>query len=69
MATTLNEERIAELQLLQDYLVNAIQEVDARTKSVLAPLDRMRKLLSAKDKRETLLQMAGDNPLSLLYLS
>lgn len=54
------EDRIAELELLQEYLLDAVQEVDARTESVLAPVERMRKLLTAKDKRETLLQMAGD---------
>eukprot|EP00884_Botryococcus_braunii_P010368 jgi/Botrbrau1/19332/Bobra.0073s0062.1 len=55
------EDRLAELELLQEYLLNAVQEVDACTKSALAPVERMRKLLTAKDKRETLLQMAGDN--------
>lgn len=45
--------------MLQEFLAKAVQDIDNRTKTIAAPVQRMRKLLEAKDKREMLLKMAG----------
>ena len=54
-----NEDRLGELELLQQYLQGAVAKVDAQVASKVAPLERMRRLLTAPDKRATLLEMAG----------
>lgn len=41
-------------------LQDAVKVLDAKTKELSAPADRLRTLLSAKDKKATLLEMAGD---------
>ena len=54
-----NTDRLAELEGLRDFLATAIAKVDEQAKSMAAPAERLRQLLSAPDKRATLLQMAG----------
>jgi len=60
-ATVVNDDRVAELEMLRDFLKNAVQAFDAQAAALAAPAARMRKLLTAKDKRATLLEMAGAN--------
>lgn len=55
-----NEGRVAELEALQEFLVDAVAAFDAEQATIVAPLDRMKRLLQAKDKRTTLLEMAGE---------
>ncbi len=54
-----NEDRVGELELLQQYLEGAAVKIDADVAQKVAPLERMRRLLTAPDKRATLLEMAG----------
>ena len=54
-----NQDRVGELELLQQYLQTAAAKVDTDVASKVAPLERMRRLLTAPDKRATLLDMAG----------
>lgn len=51
---------MAELEGLKEFLGQAIALIDAKAVEMAAPAARMRKLLTAPDKRATLLQMAGD---------
>jgi hypothetical protein len=55
-----DEERLAELEILRDYLKEATEAVDNATKEITAAPVRLKKLMESKDKKETLLQMAGD---------
>lgn len=54
-----DEERVAELSMLQQYLEEALAALDAVTKTMTAPADRLRRLLTAKDKAAMLYEMAG----------
>lgn len=54
-----DDERIAELALLQQYLEEALAALDAVTKTMTAPADRLRRLLTAQDKAAMLYEMAG----------
>jgi hypothetical protein len=60
-ATVPNEDRVAELELLREFLTDAVAAFDAKAAALAAPAERMRKLLTSKDKRATLLEMAGAN--------
>ena len=60
-AKTPNEDRVAELEMLRDFLKQAVAAFDAQAAALAAPAERMRKLLTAKDKRATLLEMASAN--------
>lgn len=50
---------MAELEALQEFLKDAVAAFDAQQATIVAPLDRMKLLLTSKDKRATLLEMAG----------
>ncbi len=54
-----NQDRVAELELLMNYLKGAVQKLDSAVEGKVAPLERMKKLLTSKDKKATLLEMAG----------
>lgn len=54
-----DEERIAELAMLQQYLEEALAALEAVTKTMTAPADRLRRLLTAQDKAAMLYEMAG----------
>lgn len=62
-----DEERLAELETLRDYLNEALEAVDKVAAAVAAAPERLKKLLSSRDKKATLLDMAGageiDQPL------
>lgn len=53
------EGRIAELESLQNFLKEGITAIDSRTSALAAPTERLRKLLTAKDKKATINEMAG----------
>lgn len=60
-ATVPDEERLAELEALREYLKAAVEAVDKAASSVAAAPERLKKLLESKDKKATLLEMAGNN--------
>ena len=59
---SVNEGRVAELEMLQGYLKDALVKLDSQIEGKVAPLERMKRLLTAPDKKATLLEMAGENP-------
>lgn len=59
MSSTPNDERVAELAMLQQYLEEALTALEQVTQTMAAPADRLRKLLTAQDKAATLYEMAG----------
>lgn len=56
-----DEERLAELETLRDYLKEAVEAVDKAASSLAAPQERLKKLLAAQDKKACLLDMAANN--------
>lgn len=58
-AKTPDEGKLAELEVLRDYLKAGVDAFDANVEAMKQPAARMRKLLTAPDKRATLLEMAG----------
>ena len=56
------EGRIAELEGLQNFLKEGVAAIDSRTSALAAPTERLRKLLTAKDKKATINEMAGKTP-------
>lgn len=64
-ATVPNEDRLAELETLRDYIKEAVEAIDKAAASVSAPADRLKKLLVSKDKKQTILDMAGNNEIDI----
>eukprot|EP00891_Asterochloris_glomerata_P000907 jgi/Astpho2/907/e_gw1.00016.225.1_t len=56
-----NEDLLAELEAVKQFLEQGTKDFDARSQQLVAPLDRMKKLLMAQDKKAMLLEMAGNN--------
>lgn len=54
-----NENRLAELESLREFLKETISLLDSRTQQIAAPAERLRSLLMSKDKKATILEMAG----------
>jgi len=50
---------VAELEGLQTFLKDATALIDDRAQQLAKPMERMKKLLSAQDKRAMLMEMAG----------
>jgi hypothetical protein len=55
-----DEDRLAELDGLREFLEAAVKAVDNATTALAAAPARLKKLLESKDKKATLLEMAGD---------
>lgn len=45
--------------MLLNYLKGAVEKLDSAVQGKVTPLERMKKLLTSKDKKATLLEMAG----------
>ena len=60
-AATPNPDALAELEVLRDVLKEGVAALDANAAALKAPAERLRKLLTAPDKRATLLAMAEAN--------
>ena len=60
LSTAPDEERLAELEILRDYLTEAVEAVDKATKQVSEAPVRLKKLLESQDKKETLREMAAN---------
>jgi hypothetical protein len=56
-----DEERLAELELLRTYLLEAGEAVERAAVQTAAPAERLKKLLAAPDKKACLLEMAAAN--------
>jgi hypothetical protein len=56
-----NEDRLAELQTLRKYLEEAVEAVDKATTSTASAQERLKTLLSSPDKKQCILDMAGEN--------
>jgi hypothetical protein len=67
LSTAPDEDRLAELDALREFLNTAVEAVDNATKAVAAAPERFKKLMMSADKKGTLLEMAGageiDQPL------
>jgi hypothetical protein len=67
LSTQPDEDRLAELDALREFLTTAVDAVDNATKAVAAAPERFKKLMMSTDKKATLLDMAGageiDQPL------
>lgn len=53
-----DEERLVELETLRQYLEEARDAVDAAVASNISAVQRMKKLLTAQDKKTMILEMA-----------
>jgi hypothetical protein len=56
-----NEDKLAELEALRKYLEDAVAAVDKATKSTASAQERLKTLLSSPDKKQCILDMAGEN--------
>lgn len=56
-----DEEKLAELETLRQYLQEATAAVDAAVAQTASAADRMRKLLTSPDKKSMILEMASNN--------
>ncbi|KAL6763590.1 hypothetical protein V8C86DRAFT_2491874 [Haematococcus lacustris] len=56
-----DEDKLAELDLLRSYLAQASAAVDACVSATTSAADRLKTLLSAKDKKAMILEMAANN--------
>lgn len=54
-------DRAAELEMLRDYIKDSVAKLDSQIQGKVAPLERMKRLLTAQDKKATLLEMAGQH--------
>ncbi|GBF91992.1 hypothetical protein Rsub_04716 [Raphidocelis subcapitata] len=64
-AEAAQEERLAELELLRTYLEEASEAVDKAVVSTSSAVDRMKKLLTAKDKKAAIIEMAEANEIDV----
>lgn len=64
-----SDARVAELEGLQGMLEAGVARVDDSARQLSAPAERLRKLLTATDKKAALLAMAADNELDQAFLN
>lgn len=60
-----SEERLAELELLRQYLEEASEAVDKAVAATSTAVERMKKLLGAKDKKAMIIEMAEANEIDV----
>lgn len=63
-----DEDGLAELEGLRQYLVQACQVVDQAVSKVSSAKDRITKLLTSRDKKELILQMAENNEIDHAFM-
>ncbi|GLC35461.1 hypothetical protein PLESTB_000204700 [Pleodorina starrii] len=56
-----DQERLAELDTLRQYLEEAVEALDKAVVKTASAADRLKKLLTSRDKKETILEMAAAN--------
>jgi uncharacterized coiled-coil protein SlyX len=64
-AAAKSEERLAELELLRQYLEEAAEAVDKAVASTSTAVERMRKLLTSPDKKAMIIEMAEANEIDV----
>ncbi|KAI8476343.1 MAG: hypothetical protein J3K34DRAFT_401973 [Monoraphidium minutum] len=64
-AAAKSEERLAELELLRRYLEEAAEAVDKAVASTSTAVERMKKLLGAKDKKAMIIEMTEANEIDV----
>ncbi|CAG9463721.1 unnamed protein product [Pedinophyceae sp. YPF-701] len=57
----LDEERLKQLEAFKKYVDSMAKIVEGAVQRLTTPVDRMKKLLTAKDKKAMILEMAGNN--------
>lgn len=57
------EGRLEEIESLREFLIANVKVIDERTAQIAAPAQRLKTLLMSKDKKATILDMAGKMPL------
>ena len=63
-----DEDGLAELEGLRDYLTQATKLVDQAVTKVSSAKDRVTKLLTSRDKKELILQMAENNEIDHAFM-
>lgn len=63
-----DEDGLAEMEGLRQYLVQACQVVDQAVAKVSSAKDRITKLLTSRDKKELILQMAENNEIDHAFM-
>eukprot|EP00217_Crustomastix_stigmatica_P007547 CAMPEP_0183795142 /NCGR_PEP_ID=MMETSP0803_2-20130417/4252_1 /TAXON_ID=195967 /ORGANISM="Crustomastix stigmata, Strain CCMP3273" /LENGTH=314 /DNA_ID=CAMNT_0026039553 /DNA_START=47 /DNA_END=991 /DNA_ORIENTATION=- len=63
-----DETRLGELELMLQVCEGGVKDVDKNAEVLSAPADRLRKLLTAQDKKATLLEMVGNNEIDTAFL-
>eukprot|EP00879_Flechtneria_rotunda_P015368 GHRR01016066.1.p1 GENE.GHRR01016066.1~~GHRR01016066.1.p1 ORF type:complete len:190 (+),score=61.71 GHRR01016066.1:669-1238(+) len=63
-----DQDRLAELETLRQYLEEGKEAVDKAVQANISAVDRMKKLLSAKDKKAMILEMAEANEIDVALM-
>jgi len=63
-----DEDKLAELDLLREYLNEAIETIDRATQEVASAPDRLKKLLESPNKKDTLRDMAADGEIDAAFM-
>ncbi|GFR47419.1 hypothetical protein Agub_g9136, partial [Astrephomene gubernaculifera] len=63
-----NQERLVELETLRQYLEEAVEAVDKAVVKTANATERLKKLLTSRDKKETILEMASANEIDQALL-
>ena len=63
-----DEDGLAELEGLRDYLTQAVKLVDQAVTKVSSAKDKVTRLLSSRDKKELILQMAENNEIDHAFM-
>jgi len=62
-----DEDKLAELELLREYLNEAVETIDNATKAVASAPERLKKLMESPDKKSTLRDMAADGEIDQAF--
>ena len=68
MSLEKDEDKLAELDLLREYLNEAIETIDRATQEVASAPDRLKKLLESPNKKDTLRDMAADGEIDAAFM-
>eukprot|EP00889_Picochlorum_renovo_P001799 jgi/Picre1/28829/NNA_004226.t1 len=68
ISPTPDEERVTELEMLRDYLTEAVEAVDTATQQVSAAPERLKSLLEAANKKEKLREMASNGEIDQAFM-
>jgi hypothetical protein len=63
-----DEDKLAELELLREYLEEAVEAVDKATAAVASAPEKLKKLLESPNKKDTLRDMAADGDIDQAFM-